>query len=383
MKALILNSGLGTRMGVLTSEHPKCMTEVSPRETILSRQLSMLAETGVTEVVITTGLFDSVLVHYCQSLALPLHITFVHNPRYRETNYIYSIYCAKELLDDDILLMHGDLVFESEVLDRVLASPVSCMTVSSTLPLPQKDFKAVVRDGKVMKVGIEFFNEAMAAQALYHLKRDSMRLWLNKISEFCEAGNDRVYAENALNELNGAANITALDVGDMLCAEIDDAQDLAVVSAMLAQVDARTVYMCFSTDVIRSGHIAILRRARRLGRVIVGVLSDEAVAARGRIPRVSYADRRIVLENLRGVYKVVEQKTVSYKENLELLHPNYVVHGDDWRTGNGRALRDEVTAVLASYGGRLVEFPYDGARVYVQANLLKTKQKGRSNASSF
>lgn len=363
MKALILNSGLGTRMGVLTSEHPKCMTEVSPRETILSRQLSMLAETGVTEVVITTGLFDSVLVHYCHSLALPLHITFVHNPRYRETNYIYSIYCAKELLDDDILLMHGDLVFESEVLDRVLASPVSCMTVSSTLPLPQKDFKAVVRDGKVMKVGIEFFNEAMAAQALYHLKRDSMRLWLSKIGEFCEAGNDRVYAENALNELNGAANITALDVGDMLCAEIDDAQDLAVVSAMLAQVDARTVYMCFSTDVIRSGHIAILRRARRLGRVIVGVLSDEAVAARGRIPRVSYADRRIVLENLRGVYKVVEQKTVSYKENLELLHPNYVVHGDDWRTGNGRALRDEVTAVLASYGGRLVEFPYDGARV--------------------
>ena len=74
----------------------------------------------------------------------------MRNPRCRETNYIYSIYCAREHLDDDIILMHGDLVFENEVFDRVMASEVSCMTVSSTLPLPEKDFKAQVVDGKVM-----------------------------------------------------------------------------------------------------------------------------------------------------------------------------------------------------------------------------------------
>ena len=85
MKALILNSGLGSRMGVLTSEHPKCMTEISPRETILSRQLRQIAEAGITEVVMTTGLFDSVLVNYCRSLELPLQITFVRNPDYRDT----------------------------------------------------------------------------------------------------------------------------------------------------------------------------------------------------------------------------------------------------------------------------------------------------------
>lgn len=94
MKALILNSGMGSRMGVLTSEHPKCMTEVSGRETILSRQLRQIAEAGIQEVVMTTGLFDSVLVNYCRSLELPLHYTFVKNPLYRETNYIYSVYCA-------------------------------------------------------------------------------------------------------------------------------------------------------------------------------------------------------------------------------------------------------------------------------------------------
>ena len=99
MKALILNSGLGSRMGVLTSEHPKCMTEISPRETILSRQLNQLSEAGIRDVVITTGYYDGILVDYCHSLDLPLNFTFVKNPVYDQTNYIYSIYCAREYLD--------------------------------------------------------------------------------------------------------------------------------------------------------------------------------------------------------------------------------------------------------------------------------------------
>jgi Nucleoside-diphosphate-sugar pyrophosphorylase involved in lipopolysaccharide biosynthesis/translation initiation factor 2B, gamma/epsilon subunits (eIF-2Bgamma/eIF-2Bepsilon) len=75
MKALILNSGLGSRMGVLTAEHPKCMTEISPRETILSRQLRLLSEAGIRDVVITTGYYDQVLVDYCHALDLPLAFT--------------------------------------------------------------------------------------------------------------------------------------------------------------------------------------------------------------------------------------------------------------------------------------------------------------------
>ena len=113
MKALILAAGLGSRMGKLTEYLPKCMTKISGRETIISRQLRQLVEAGVKEVIMTTGAHEETLVEYCQSLDLPLHITFVNNPRYQETNYIYSIDCAKTYVqDDDILLMHGDLVCE-------------------------------------------------------------------------------------------------------------------------------------------------------------------------------------------------------------------------------------------------------------------------------
>ena len=306
----------------------------------------------------TTGYYDGVLVKYCQDLELPIHFTFVNNPIYDKTNYIYSIYCAKDFLDDDIILMHGDLVFENEVFDRVVASPVSCMTVSSTLPLPEKDFKAQVVDGMVMKVGVNIFNEAMEAQALYHLKIDDWRIWLEKIIEFCDNDNRKVYAENALNELNGAAHIHALDVENLLCSEIDNPEDLAVVTAKLREIDSRTVYMCFSTDIIHGGHIAIIKKAQKLGKLIVGVLSDEVVASYKRLPLVPASERKLMFENVAGVYKVVDQNTLSYKENLEALKPDYVVHGDDWCSGFQKPIRDEVVSTLASYGGKLVEYPY-------------------------
>lgn len=364
MKALILNSGMGSRMGVLTSEHPKCMTEVSSKETILSRQLRQIAEAGITEVVMTTGLFDGVLVNYCQSLGLPIHITFVKNPVYRETNYIYSIYCAREYLDDDILLMHGDLVFENTVFDDVIAFQGSCMTVSSTLPLPEKDFKAVIQGGKVSKVGIEFFTDAMAAQPLYKLARDDWKVWLDRIIAFCEADNRKCYAENALNEVSAAMNIIPLDVENRLCSEIDNPEDLAVVSAKLKEVENRTVYMCFSTDTLHGGHIAIINKAQRLGRLIIGVLSDEAVTTYKRFPLVPASERMVLFEHVSGIYRVVEQKTLSYRENLLKYKPDIVVHGDDWIAGFQRPIRDEVTTILAGYGGRLVEFPYSSDPKY-------------------
>lgn len=364
MKALILNSGLGHRMGVMASEHPKCMTEITSSETILSRQLKLIVASDIREVVMTTGYFDEVLVKYCKSLHLPLHFTFVKNPKYVETNYIYSIYCAREYLDDDILLMHGDLVFEPSVLDDILASDRSCMKVSSTSVLPKKDFKAVVHDGRVEKIGIEFFTDAVEAQALYKLNQKDWKIWLDEISAFCEMGNCACYAENAFNKVSNMCEIYAYDVGNRLCSEVDTPEDLAVVSEKLQEIENRTVYMSFSTDIIHSGHISIIRKAEKLGKLIVGVLSDEAVASYKRFPILPYEERKYIFENISGIYKVVEQKELSYVNNLRTLKPTYVVHGDDWRQGELKMIRSEVVSVLAEYGGVLIEYPYSNDAKY-------------------
>lgn len=364
MKALILNSGLGSRMGALTSKHPKCMTEISPTETILSRQLTLLKQENITDIVITTGYYDQVLIDYCNSLALGLNITFVKNPIYDKTNYIYSIYCAKDLLDDDIVLMHGDLVFEPSVLKDLLSCPSSCMKVSSTASLPEKDFKAVVRDGFVQAVGIEFFDSAMEAQALYKLNYRDWRVWLDNIIDYCESGKTNCYAEAALNEVATKCHIKAYDVRNRLCSEIDNMEDLKMVSDKLNEIENRKVYMCFSTDMVHSGHIEIIKKAASLGKLTVGVLSDEAIMSYKRFPLLPFEERKAMFENIKGVDNVVEQKTLSYKENLEKLKPDYVVHGDDWRIGIQKPIRDEVCSILASYGGQLVEYPYSKDEKY-------------------
>ena len=377
MRALILNSGLGHRMGVITKEHPKCMTEISFKNTILSRQLRQLVSFGIEEVVMTTGYYDQVLVDYCRALHLPLKFTFVNNPLYADTNYIYSIYCAKESLkDDDVILMHGDLVFESLVLESVIDSPVSCMAVSSTLPLPEKDFKAVIKNNKIEKIGIEFFDDAMSAQPLYKIKKEDWLVWLKKIEEYCENDNRKCYAENAFNEVSDKCKIYPCDVKDMLCAEIDTPEDLEVVSKRVAEINERTVYMCFSAEYIHSGHVAIINKARRLGRLIIGMLSDEAVSSYKRYPLIPYEERKALFSNMAGVEKVVEQKSLSYRENLEALKPDYVVHGDDWKEGFQLPIRQEVCEVLAEYGGKLVEYPYSNNPKYKELDA-----KHRAEAS--
>lgn len=358
MKALILNSGMGTRMGEITEEHPKCMTKINEKDTILSRQLKQLVEYGIEEVIITTGYLDDVLMKYCMELDLPLRYTFVKNEKYRETNYIFSIYLAREYLKDDMLLMHGDLVFDNQVLDRVLTSEKSCMTVSSAQSTLNKDFKAVIEDGTIKSIGVEFFNNVLAAQPLYKILANDWKVWMDAIVQFCENGDVKCYAEKAFNTASNNCTIIPLDVKNLLCKEVDCIEDLNLVSAKIKELEQKIVYMCFSTDIIHSGHIAIIKKAKRLGKLIIGVLSDEAVISYKRFPLLPYSERKSMFENISGVHCVVEQATLSYKENILKYHPDYVVHGDDWCTGFQKPIRDEVVDILASYGGILVEYPY-------------------------
>ena len=235
MKALILNSGTGSRMGELTSTKPKCMTDLVTGETILSRQLRQIAETRIIkEVIITTGLYDDVIREYCNSLNLDLTYHFVKNELYNKTNYIYSVYLAGNLTECDLLFLHGDLVFDSIVLNNILKQKESYMVVSAIIsPLPEKDFKAVIKNGKIEKIGIEFFDNAVAAQPLYKLNQTDWLIWFSNINKYCETNNTGCYAENAFNTLEKPFNLFPYDSGELLCSEIDNIDDLANVNLVL------------------------------------------------------------------------------------------------------------------------------------------------------
>ncbi len=120
----------------------------------------------------------------------------------------------------------------------------------------------------------------------------------------------------------------------------------------------KKVYVSLIADLLHSGHINILKEASKLGSVTVGLLTLKACGELNDIPYLDYDNRKEVLENLSIVAEVIPQETASYKENLEILKPNFVVHGDDWVHTNQRKYRDEVIDVIRSWDGKLVEIPY-------------------------
>ncbi len=120
----------------------------------------------------------------------------------------------------------------------------------------------------------------------------------------------------------------------------------------------KKVYVGMSADLIHPGHLNIINEARKLGEVTVGLLTDKAIASYKRLPFLSYEQRKIIVENIKGVEKVIPQETLDYVPNLKSLKPDFVVHGDDWKTGVQKSTRQRVIEALNEWGGELIEIEY-------------------------
>ena len=120
----------------------------------------------------------------------------------------------------------------------------------------------------------------------------------------------------------------------------------------------KVVYIGMCADLIHHGHLNIIKEAKKYGEVIVGLLTDSAIADYKRLPALNYEQRKIVVENIKGVGKVIPQETLDYIPNLEKLKPNYVVHGDDWKTGVQKKVRQQVIDKLNQWGGKVIDVPY-------------------------
>lgn len=120
----------------------------------------------------------------------------------------------------------------------------------------------------------------------------------------------------------------------------------------------KKVYVGMSADLIHPGHLNIINTARGLGKVVIGLLTDKAIASYKRLPYLDYEQRKVIIENIKGVEEVIPQEALDYTENLELVKPDYVVHGSDWKTGIQKHTRAKVIETLSKWGGKLVEVEY-------------------------
>lgn len=238
MKAVIFNSGLGHRMGDETKTHHKSMTTLKNGETIFHRQIRLLAAEGIRDFIVTTGPFAEQL--QAEAADFPeLNFTFVPNDIYMKTNYIYSMYLAREYMDDDMLFLHGDLVFNRKLAHDLINCPEKdAATVNFKKALPEKDFKGRVQNDKIMEVSIRIFDEdCYAFQPFYKLQKAAASAWIGKVVEFIHKGEDKCYAENALNEIFPALSVHAFSYENYYVDEIDNMEDYARVKEEILPFD--------------------------------------------------------------------------------------------------------------------------------------------------
>lgn len=137
-------------------------------------------------------------------------------------------------------------------------------------------------------------------------------------------------------------------------------------------IKKKTVYIGMSADILHPGHLNIIKEGQKLGEVVIGLLTDEAIASYKRLPFMSYEQRLEVIQNIRGVEKVIPQTTLDYRPNLLKLKPDYVVHGTDWHSGVQKQTRQQVVDTITKWGGVLIEPEYTQG---ISSSILNEKIK--------
>lgn len=226
---MILNSGLAKRLKPLTDNMPKCLLEVNG-ETILGRQLKCLRQCGVNDIIVTTGPFEDQIISFIEERFPGMRVKFVNNPRFAETNYIYSIWLARDLVDDDILLLHGDMIFECPLLERLVSKePGNYVLVNNVIEPPVKDFKARVKDGMVTEIGVDLTGEnTYFCAPVYRFAQNGFQGWIREMGACLEEGRFNCYAEDAFNRISDNLRLEPVYFGSEGCMEIDSREDLRI-----------------------------------------------------------------------------------------------------------------------------------------------------------
>ncbi len=228
--------------------------------------------------------------------------------------------------ENDLIILNGAAVFSEAVLNDILVSENNA-SISETSEENKKSNKNLTKN----------------------ISNDSLNIF-------------------PIIKIKNKNSINILEIKNEFCAIFDSDRKLEYIKNNLKK--NKTVYLAFSTDIIHGGHIRILKKAAELGKVIVGVMSDQAVASFKRYPVLDYEHRYEIIKNIRYVDEVFEQKSLSYKDNLINIKPDYVVHGDEWREDNLKYIREETLNILKEIGGKLIEYPFSTDKEF---NVLEYK----------
>lgn len=227
MQAVILASGIGSRLRPFTDHQSKGMVPMAGVP-LIARLVGQCLAAGVTDFVVTTGHVAESLVPFCRSLAPKANWQFIHNDRFAETNYIYSLWLARTAIKGDGLLLHTDIVCHPELFNRLAKQTVSSVVVDPTTPLSTKDFVARLAGNLITEIGVGMSGDnTVNCLPLYKLAAADWAAWLAAIDAAVTAGRVNEYAEVVFNRLSPQFSLQSLacQTGEWIL-EVDTKDDM-------------------------------------------------------------------------------------------------------------------------------------------------------------
>lgn len=238
MKALVLAAGRGTRLGDGFSDTCKALIQIQGRP-LLAYIIDSLLDCGISRIIITTGYMAHQIKKFVAENYPEAPIVLVYSDRFLETNYIYSMWLARNyLLDDDVLYIHGDTVFDTAVMRSLIGDPAKSAAVVHEALVSEKDFNARIFNGKISEINVRLNGEdCNAVCPIYKFGEEDFGLWMRKIDEYINKGWQQCYAELAFNEISDQISLSPHYVSCSLCMEVDDPNDLALAEQAMATLE--------------------------------------------------------------------------------------------------------------------------------------------------
>jgi len=226
-KAIILDAGEGKRLRPLTKSTPKCLLKLNEM-TILEHQLSNLSKCGIKEVVLVVGYLANRILRRLEKNNFNLKLRFIRNPIYYKTNTVYSLWLARNELEEDIVYLNGDVVFHRNVLLRLLNSEQDTCLAVKRGNVGEEEVKVKVESGVVKAIGKEIPPKSSYGEfiGIAKFSKKFNVLLIEKLSEVVMEGRINAFFESAVERTLESYAVYAIDVSDLPCTEVDTLGDL-------------------------------------------------------------------------------------------------------------------------------------------------------------
>jgi len=237
MKVLILAAGIGSRLGKLTEDKPKCLLDLGDGTTIIEYQLKCLMELAgfvYSDIFIVGG-------HKFETLQYLIKkgINLIFNPKYRECNNVYSFYLARDYIKDDFILLNGDTVFHPEILEKLIdVGKGTYFVVDNVKKLGEEEMKVLIEDDRILKFGKDIDPKSAHGEYIGVAKFDvnDARIIFEKMGELIESGKTDIWYELAINHVLDKVIAKPVYTNGLPWIEVDTPEDYEKVRTIFEKV---------------------------------------------------------------------------------------------------------------------------------------------------